>query len=128
MQVGLHHFKTMDWLVVHQSLVEEMVHVILGMPFKHYRSRCWKLLMENMIFTICWLLREGVVTFTWEGCDVKLSRFFKGSKLEHYVSSSGYLIAKAMICFVVSRLEALIEICTFRHGNRFALGALVWII
>jgi hypothetical protein len=54
--------------------------------------------------------------------------FFKGSKLEHYVSSFGYLIAKTMIQLVMSRLEALIEICTFKHGNRFALGALAGII
>jgi hypothetical protein len=70
----------------------------------------------------------GIVVGGKEGYNTTIAKYFVGEEEEHYTPRFGYVICKANGPLKVMRLEALIEILTFRHGNKYALGALVVVI
>ncbi len=74
------------------------------------------------------LPNERIIVVTKEGYSLKLAKYFKGEKGEHYVLKCDYLIAKTYINQTVFQLKAHIEICTFRQGNKFAPSTLMGII
>jgi len=69
-----------------------------------------------------------IVTRGKEGYSTTIAKYFLGGEEEHYTPHSSYLICKANGPLKVMRLESLIEILTFRQGNKYAPGALVVVI
>jgi hypothetical protein len=70
----------------------------------------------------------GTVIGGKEGYNTIIAKYFVGEEEERYTLRFGNVIYKANGPLKVMRLEALIEILTFRHGNKYALGALVVVI
>jgi hypothetical protein len=54
-----------------------------------------------------------------------VATYFIGSEHEHYIPCLGYLITKVHGKRKVTKLEALMEIMSFKQGNKFALGDLI---
>jgi hypothetical protein len=70
----------------------------------------------------------GTVVGGKAGYNTTIAKYFVGKEEEHYTPCFGYVIYKADGPLKVMQLEALIEILTLRHRNKYALGALVVVI
>ncbi len=71
------------------------------------------------------LSHKGIVLIGRESHNPIVATYFTGNGHEHYIPHLGSLIAKADGKRKVARLEALMEIMSFRQGNKFAQGALI---
>ncbi len=63
---------------------------------------------------------KQIVPIGKESYNLIIATYFIGDEHEHYIPYLGYLIAKTYGKQKVARLEALMEIISFRQGNKFA--------
>jgi hypothetical protein len=68
---------------------------------------------------------EGIVPIGRENYNPIIATYFIKDEHEHYIPCLGYLIAKTNGKRKVAKLEALMEIMSFKQRNKFALGALI---
>ncbi len=71
------------------------------------------------------LSSEGVVPIGKESYNPIVATYFTRDEHEHYISCSWYLIAKTNGRWKVAILETLMEIMSFKQGNKFAPGVLI---
>jgi hypothetical protein len=71
------------------------------------------------------LSREGIVPIGRKSYNLIVAIYFIGNEHEPYIPCSRYLIAKRDGRQKAARLEALMEIMSFKQGNKFAPGALI---
>jgi hypothetical protein len=71
------------------------------------------------------LSHKRIVPIGKESYNPIIAIYFIGDEHEHYIPRSCYLIAKTYAKHEVARLEALMEIMSFRQGNKFTPGALI---
>ncbi len=74
---------------------------------------------------ICCLSCEGTVPIGRKSYNPIVVAYFIGYEHEHYIPYVRYLIAKVDGRQKVAKLRALMEIMSFRHGNKFAPSALI---
>jgi hypothetical protein len=71
------------------------------------------------------LSHEGVVPIGKESYNPIIATYFIKDEHEHYIPCSGYPIAKANGRRKVDKLEAPMDIMSFRQRNKFTLGVLI---
>jgi hypothetical protein len=70
----------------------------------------------------------GVVAGGKERYNVSIAEYFAWEEKKHYIPCSGHLITKANGPLKVTKLTTIMEVLTFKQGNKHVLGALVAII
>jgi hypothetical protein len=68
---------------------------------------------------------EGIVPIGKENDNPIVATYFIGDEHEHYIPRSRYLIAKVDGKRKVAKLEALMEIMSFKQGNKFVPNVLI---
>jgi hypothetical protein len=71
------------------------------------------------------LFHKGIVPIGQESYNPIIATYSIGDEYEHYIPHSGYLIAKTYGKHEVAKLEVLMEIMSFKQGNKFATSVLI---
>ncbi len=71
------------------------------------------------------LSHKRIVPIRRESCNAIVATYFIGNQHEHYTPHSNYQIAKIDDKRKVAKLEKLMDIMSFRQGNKFALSVLI---